>query len=306
MNLSMLLGGVILFIYSIDILSNDLLKLSIDSIKQKLKKFTSSFKSSLLTGFISTSIIQSSSALIMITIALINANLLTFDQSIGIILGSNVATTITSFIVGLNIEKFAPFIMLISLILIYSKNENISKTGKISFALGMLFFSIFLMSEATISLQEEPQIYTYINKVANNYFLSLLVGILLTSALQSSSVFIAIIQILALSGFISLHQAIPLIFGANIGTSFDPLLTIFNCNKESKKLAHFSIIFNILTVIFFTILLNPFTKLLDVIVSLIQANVAINIAIINILFNVLGVLITLPFLNKIKRYYAKW
>lgn len=306
MNLSMLLGGVILFIYSIDILSNDLLKLSIDSIKQKLKKFTSSFKSSLLTGFISTSIIQSSSALIMITIALINANLLTFDQSIGIILGSNIATTITSFIVGLNIEKFAPFIMLISLILIYSKNENISKTGKISFALGMLFFSIFLMSEATISLQEEPQIYTYINKVANNYFLSLLVGILLTSALQSSSVFIAIIQILALSGFISLHQAIPLIFGANIGTSFDPLLTIFNCNKESKKLAHFSIIFNILTVIFFTILLNPFTKLLDVIVSLIQANVAINIAIINILFNVLGVLITLPFLNKIKRYYAKW
>lgn len=306
MNLSMLLGGVILFIYSIDILSNDLLKLSIDSIKQKLKKFTSSFKSSLLTGFISTSIIQSSSALIMITIALINANLLTFDQSIGIILGSNVATTITSFIVGLNIEKFAPFIMLISLILIYSKNENISKTGKISFALGMLFFSIFLMSEATIYLQEEPQIYTYINKVANNYFLSLLVGILLTSALQSSSVFIAIIQILALSGFISLHQAIPLIFGANIGTSFDPLLTIFNCNKESKKLAHFSILFNILTVIFFTILLNPFTKILDVIVSLIQANVAINIAIINILFNVLGVLITLPFLNKIKRYYAKW
>ncbi len=306
MNLSMLIGGVILFIYAIDVLNNDLLKLSIDNIKGKLNKFTSSFKSSLLTGFISTSIIQSSSALIMITLAMINANILTFNQSIGIILGSNVATTITSFIVGLNIEKFAPFIMLISFIFIYSKNQKVSKISKISFALGMLFFSIYLMSQATLSLQESPKIYTYINKVANNYFLSLLVGILLTSALQSSSVFIAIIQILALSGFISLHQTIPLIFGANIGTSFDPLLTIFNSNKESKKLAHFSIFFNIITVIIFTILILPFKLLLDCITTIINANVAINIAIINILFNVLGVLITLPFLNKIKRYYAKW
>lgn len=306
MNISLLLGGVIIFIYSIDLLSNDLLKLSKDKIKLKLKRFTSTFHSSLLTGFISTSLIQSSSALIMLTIALINANLLNFNQSLGIVLGSNIATTITSFFVGLNLEKYASFIMLISLFFITSKNPKIAKSAKISFAIGMLFFSIFLMSQATINLKDDPKIYTFINKVANNYFLSLIIGILLTSTLQSSSVFIAILQILSLSGFISIHQAIPFVFGANVGTSFDPLLTLFSDSKESKKLAHFSIFFNIITVIIFTILLTPFTFILDKTITLFNANDAINIALINILFNLLGVIITIPFLNKIKRYYAKW
>ena len=306
MNIALLLGGIILFIYSIDLLTNDLLKLSIDKVKEKLKKFTSSFHSSVLTGFISTAIIQSSSALIMITIALINANLLTFNQSIGIILGSNVATTITSFIVGLNIEKYAPFVMLLSLLFINNKNDKLSKIAKIFFSIGLLFFSIFLMSTSTYNLQANPRIYTYINKVSNNYILSILVATLITMALQSSSVFIAIIQILALSGFISLPQAIPLVFGANIGTSFDPLLTYFSSNKESKKLAHFSIFFNVITVIIFTIFLIPFKTILNYITSLLNTNIAINIAFINILFNLLGVLLTIPFINKIKRYYAKW
>ena len=306
MNISLLLGGIILFIYAIDLLTNDLLKLSIDKVKDKLKKLTTSLHSSILTGFISTSIIQSSSALIMITIALINANLLNFNQSLGIVLGSNIATTITSFIVGLNIEKYSSLIMAFSIFFFTNKNPKIVKISKIFFALSLLFFSISLMSYSTINLQQNPKIYTYINKVANNFFLSLIVGILFTGALQSSSVFIAIIQVLGLSGFISLHQAIPLIFGANIGTSFDPLLTIFSCNKESKKLAHFSIFFNILTVIIFIIFLNPFTFILDKIASALHANIAINIALINILFNLFGVLITLPFINKIKRYYAKW
>lgn len=306
MNLSLLLGGVILFIYSIDLLTNDLLKLSIDKVKEKLKRFTSTFHSSVLTGFISTSIIQSSSALIMITIALINANLLTFNQSLGIVLGSNVATTMTSFIVGLNIEKYSSLIMLISLFFINNKNEKTSKIAKISFAIGLLFFSIFLMSQATHRLQENPKIYTYINKVADNYFFSLIVSTLLTIALQSSSVFIAIVQVLALSGVINFNQAIPLVFGANIGTSFDPLLTLFSCNKESKKLAHFSISFNILSVLIFTILLSPFKFILNKITLIFNANIAINIAFINILFNLFGVLLIIPFINKIKRYYAKW
>ena len=306
MNLTLLLGGIILFIYAIDLLTNDLLRLSIDKIKLKLQKLTSSFHSSFLTGFISTAIIQSSSALIMITIALINANLLTFNQSIGIVLGSNIATSITSFIVGLNIEKYSSFLMLISLFLIPNKNQKIAKAAKLLFAIGLLFFSINIMSYSTMNLTQNPKIYTYINKVSNNFFLSIIVGTLFTATLQSSSVFIAIIQILAMSGFISLNQAIPFIFGANIGTSFDPLFTIFSCKKDSKKLAHFSICFNILTVIIFTILINPFKLLLNNIATLLNANIAINIALINIIFNILGVLIILPFINQIKRYYSKW
>ena len=306
MNISLLIGGVLLFIYSIDLLTNELLKNSLDKVKNKLKKFTSTLHSSVLTGVISTSIIQSSSALIMITFALINANILTFNQSMGIVLGSNIASTLTSFIFGLNLEKYAWLIMGISLILMTNKNPKISQVSKICFTLGLLFFSIFLISQATISMQNNPKIYTFINNVTNNYFLSLVVATLLTIALQSSSVFIAIVQILGLSGFISINQAIPLIFGANLGTSFDPIFSLFSANKESKKLAHFSISFNFFSLLIFTILIKPFTYILNLTISIFNANIAVNIAMINILFNLLGVILIIPFINKIKRYYSRW
>lgn len=306
MNIFLLLSGVILFIYAIDSLTENLLKSSLNNVKNKLQKFTNSLYSSFFTGFITTSIIQSSSAIIMITFALINANILTFNQSIGIVLGSNIATTLTSFIIGLNVEKYAWIIMGISLLFIKNKNPKISQISQITFSLGLLFFSIFVISNASINLKENPKIYTMINNVASNYFLSIICATLLTISIQSSSVFIAIVQILGLSGFITFNQAIPLIFGANLGTSFDPLFSLFSANKESKKLAHFSIFFNFLSVIIFTILLKPFTFFTNHITSILNTNIAINIAIANILFNTFGVLLTLPFINKIKRYYAKW
>jgi phosphate:Na+ symporter len=124
--------------------------------------------------------------------------------------------------------------------------------------------------------------------------------------LQSSSVFIAILQVLSLSGFITLNQAIPFIFGANIGTTFDSFYGILSAKKDSKKLAHFNLFFNIGTVIIFSFLIKPFMKLVNYIINLFNFNIAINIAIANILFNILGVLVVLPFIPKIKKYYEKW
>ena len=145
MNLTMFLGGICLFIYSIDYLGKNLTHLSINKVKKKLNNLTSSTLKSLSTGFLATTIIQSSSAVIMLTISLINAKLLTFNNSIGIMLGSNIATTITSFIIGLNIEKISAYIMLLGLTLTFFKN-NIKKTGKITFSIGLLFYSLFLIS----------------------------------------------------------------------------------------------------------------------------------------------------------------
>ena len=306
MNITLLLGAIALFIYSLDSISKNLVTLSINKIKNKLGTITSSLSSSFLTGFISTTILQSSSALIMLTIALINAKLLSFNQSIGIVLGSNIATTLSSFLIGLNIEKIAPFFLLLSLPFLNFKNDKIRKPFTIIFFIFLLFYSFFLISISVSPLKDSPIILEYIKKTTDNFFLSLIIGVLLTATLQSSSLFIAILQILAMSNIITTIQAIPLIFGANIGTSFDALITLFSSNKESKKLAHFSIFFNILTTTFFIIFLNPFTSLLTIITNKLNTNPTMNIAIINILFNILGVLITLPFINKIKRYYSKW
>lgn len=306
MNITLLIGGIILFIYSIDLLNNNLINLSLNKVKEKLLKFTSSTPKSLLVGFISTALIQSSSAVIMLTISLINAKVLTFNNSIGIMLGSNIATTITSFIVGLNLEKISAYIMLLGLLMSFFANQKLKKAGKLTFNTGLLFFSLFLMSLATTHFKDSTILYNYIQNVSSSFFLSLIVGILITLILQSSSVFIAILQVLSLSNFISLYQAIPFIFGANIGTTFDSFYGILKAEKDSKKLAHFNLFFNTITVIIFSIFIKPFNTILKTIITPLNLNPAINIAIANILFNILSVLLTLPFIPKIKRYYAKW
>jgi len=305
MTLTLLIGGIILFIYSIDLLSNNLITLSLNKVKQKLLKLTSSTSKSLIVGFIATALIQSSSAVIMLTIGLINAKLLTFNNSIGIMLGSNIATTITSFIIGLNLEKISAYIMLLGIILISFKNK-FKKIGKVIFSIGLLFFSLFLMSLAIEDIKDSPLFYNYIQSVSNSFILSLIVGALITLILQSSSVFVAILQVLAMSNLITVYQAIPFIFGANIGTTFDAFYGILNSEKDSKKLAHFNLFFNISTVIIFSLFIKPFSYFLSLIISSLNLNSAINIAIANVLFNACGVIIALPFIPKIKKYYEKW
>lgn len=305
MKFTLLIGGIILFIYSIDLLSKNLITLSLSKIKQKLLQITSSTTKSLTVGFITTSIIQSSSAVIMLTIGLINAKLLTFNNSIGIMLGSNIATTITSFIIGLNLEKISAYILLIGMIFMSAKGKT-SKIGKIIFAIGLLFFSLFLISLSVDSFKDSTIFYNYVQSVSNSFILSIIVGALITIILQSSSVFIALLQVLALSGFISLYQAIPFIFGANIGTTFDSFYGILNAEKDSKKLAHFNLVFNIGTVIIFSILIIPFKSLITLVTNMFNFNPAINIAIANVLFNLIGVLLILPFIPKIRKHYEKW
>ena len=305
MTFTLLIGGILLFIYSIDILSNNLITLSLNNIKKKLFNLTSSTSKSIAVGFLSTALIQSSSAVIMLTISLINAKILTFNNSIGIMLGSNIATTITSFIIGLNLEKMSAYIMLVGAILMINKTK-FHKYGKLIFNIGLLFFSLFLMSLAITNFKDNPIFYNYIQSVSSSFILSIIVGALITLILQSSSVFITILQVLSLSNFITIYQAIPFILGANIGTTFDSFYGIINAEKDSKKLAHFNLFFNVSSVIIFSILLKPFTALLNLIIAPFNFNNAINIAIANILFNLLGVLITLPFIPKIKRYYSKW
>jgi len=306
MDVTTLVGGLALFLYSLESISSSLIKASIDKVKNKLTTLTKSFKSSFFTGFISTILIQSSSALIMLTIALINANLLTFNSSVGIVLGSNIATTISSLLFGINIEKISSILLLITLFITRSKNKKISSISKVFFYVFLLFFSLKLISSPLSSLKENPLMITYIKKSTSNFILSLIIGTLLTASLQSSSLFVALLQVLALNNIIDVNEAIPLIFGANIGTSFDALITLFTGNKESKKLAHFSILFNLSTSIFFSIFILPFKFIINSIISFLHSPAAMSIAIINTTFNILGVLLVIPFIKKIKRYYSKW
>lgn len=303
---TLLIGGICLFIYSIDLMSKNLEYLSQEKIKRRLTSATKSTGRGLFMGFISMAIIQSSSAVTILTISLINARLLSFENSIALVLGSNIATTITSFLVGINIENVSSVIMLFGVILMFSKKDRVHLAGRLILAIGLLFFSLYIMSLSILELKDSPVFYEYVQRVSDSFIISLVVGCLLTLVLQSSSLFVAILQVLAMAGFLSLKNAIPFIFGANIGTTFDSFFGIMHSKKEGKKLIHFHFYFNLLTVVFFSIFSNSFYKLVLVVISIASFNIKIQIAIANILFNILGVILVLPFLKQVKRYYARW
>lgn len=305
-NTTLLIASIALFIYSLDSISKSLLTLSIPKIKSKIKEATMSTKASFITGFLSTLLIQSSSAIIALTISMVNANILTFNQSIGIVLGSNIATTFSSLLIGINLEKISPFFLIISFLFSKSKNKKTSSIFKIIFFISLLFFSIYLMSYSLSDLKDTSALMPYIKKATHSPILGLLIGTLLTAALQSSSLFIVILQILASTNIITINDALPLILGANIGTSFDAILTLFSSNKESKKLSHFSIFFNVITSIVFFVSLPIFSKSITFITNIFSLSVQTSIAISNIIFNILGVILTIPFIKQIKRYYSKW
>jgi phosphate:Na+ symporter len=192
--------------------------------------------------------------------------------------------------------------MLIGIILLIFKN----KYGKPLFYIGLIFYSFLLISFSVNQIKDNQLFLFCISTFSSSFIMSLITGTLITVVLQSSSVFVAILQILAISGLLTIEQAIPFIFGANIGTTLDSFYGVFGDKKDAKKLASFNLMFNVLSVIIFSILINPFKYIIRLIINALNQNISINIAIINIVFNTLSVLIVLPFVNKIKKIYDKW
>ena len=260
----MILAGLGLFLFGIEYMGDGLKGYSGDKMKDIIDKYTSSPFKGIVIGAFVTCLIQSSSGTTALAIGLIRSGLMTLEQSIGIIMGANIGTVITSVFVGLKVSQYAVyFIILGAAFLMFSKNKKTKYMGQIIFGFGCLFYGLELMGDNLANISKVPEFTQVANYLSQNPWLGLLGGTLLTTAVQSSAAVIAIAQQMYGAGAIGLSIALPFLFGSNIGTTITAVLASFGGTVPAKRAAFFHVLFNVVGSLLFMIVLSPFTLLIE-------------------------------------------
>lgn len=293
-----LLGGLALFLYGMEMMSSGLELVAGDRLRVVIEKMTSNFFKSIFVGALVTAIIQSSSATTVMVVGFVNAGLMTIYQSVGIIMGVNIGTTITGQLVALNISTIAPIIAFVGFLLnTFSKSKKKKYVGQAVIGLGFLFMGMQFMSDSMEPLRDYPGFATLMTKF-DNPILGVLAGTGVTALLQSSSASLGILQAVANQGVISLHSAMYIILGFNIGTCVTSVLSSVGSSKNARRTALVHVLFNIIGTIIFVC--ASFVIPIDKIVISFSRNLpAAEIANLHTLFNVVTTILLIPFSKKL-------
>ncbi len=287
--------AIILFVFGLESFSTEIEQISGEKFRKFLARATKIPAIGVLIGALVTAVIQSSSATSVIAVGLVNAGVLSFKSSVGIVFGANIGTTITAQLVAFKLTAFAPVFIIIGFLLSFVRSK-ISIFGKSIFYFGFVFFSLNLISAALAPLQNEPALTKYLIQPQNPLF-AILVGCLFTAAVQSSSVTTGLAIIFTQQGLLSLENAVPLIMGANIGTTATALLAMLNMDVAAKKTALSHFFFNVGGVLIFLPILLLFGDRLNEF----DANPAVALANIHLVFNVVASLIFVVLINPFTR-----
>lgn len=293
-------GGLGIFLFGLNFMGDGLQKAAGDNLRSILNTFTSTPFRSILAGAVVTILIQSSSATTVLTVGLVSAGFMSLKQAIGVVMGANIGTTITAFIIGINIGAYAlPIIAIGSFLIFFSKNIFVQNIGKIILGFGALFIGLELMGSGMAPIEDLPQFRQLMLKFSSSPLLGVSVGTVLTLAVQSSSALIGILQEMFSHGSITLGAALPLLFGSNIGTTITAVLAALGTSIVAKRTAASHVIFNLIGTIIVMLLLNPFISLVITISEYLNLSPAIQIAFAHGLFNVINVLIQMWFISQI-------
>lgn len=292
------LGGLGIFLFGIKYMSEGLQKTAGDRLRTILEKLTANPLLAVLAGALVTTIIQSSSGTTVLTVGLVNAGLLSLRSAIGIIMGANIGTTITSFIIGFKISQYAlPIIAVGAVFIFFSKKKTLNYLGQVIFGFGMLFLGLTLMSNGMKPLRSSEVFVHFMETLSDLPLLGVLVGTIFTVIVQSSSATIGVLQGLAESGGITLEQALPILFGDNIGTTVTAALAAIGTSIAAKRAAATHVLFNVIgTLIFLPLLtIGIFPYVVELIAG--SMNIKMQIAWAHGIFNVSNTLIQLPFIG---------
>ena len=289
----MLLGGLALFLYGMQMMSNGLETAAGNKMKQILEKLTSNRIKGVLVGAIITAVIQSSSATTVMVVGFVNTGLMTLNQAVWVIMGANIGTTITGQLIALDIGAIAPLIAFLGVACImFVKNEKVRHISSIFAGLGVLFIGMDMMGDAMAPLQDSA---TFINFMTTfkNPLMGIAIGAIFTALIQSSSASVGILQALASTGMIPLSSAVYILFGQNIGTCITAVLAAIGTRPNAKRTTIIHLMFNIIGTIIFTIisLTTPFVSIMEGITS----DPVAQIANVHTTFNIITTLLLLPF-----------
>ncbi|MCR5215629.1 MAG: Na/Pi cotransporter family protein [Lachnospiraceae bacterium] len=298
-----LCGGLGLFIAGMNMMSRGIEKVAGDRLRDMLKRLTTNRFLGLIVGLFFTAVIQSSSAATVMTVTFVNSGLMTLLEASGIILGANIGTTVTALLVAFKLSAVAPIFVFVGAILCnYVKNPTARKSGDIVMGFGILFLGISMMSGAMAELREIPEVIQFFANFTNP-FLAVLLGLAITSVVQSSSVTVSILVVMASQNLVDLHICMFVILGCNIGACTSAMLASLGGTKNAKRTAWIHLLFNIFgTVLMFVILLVAS----DVVENIIHffagtgsdsASLGRNIAVAHLTFKVFQVIVFYPFMN---------
>ena len=300
------LGGLGLFLYSIKTMGDGLQQAAGDRLRYYIDKYTSNPFLGVLVGIVVTALIQSSTGVTVITVGLVSASLLTLRQAIGIIMGANIGTTVTSFIIGFKLGEYAlPLIFLGTMFLFFTKNRTVNNIGRILFGVGGIFYALNLISAGMSPLKDLPQFKEYMVTLGQNPILGVVAGAVITVLIQASSATIGILQGLYAGGFLDLKGALPVLFGDNIGTTLTVIIAAAGANISAKRVAATHVTFNVLGTILCLILLGPFTSMIEYFQALLHLSPEMTIAFSHGAFNVSNTIVQFPFIGALAYFVTK-
>lgn len=292
-NLFNMLGGLGLFLLGIREMTQSLEKVSDSFIKDTIDKFTKNKYMAAFIGVIITVIVQSSSAVTVIVVGMVEAGLMALNQAAAVIMGANIGTTVTSLIIAINLLSLAPLFIFEGVVFVFFKNKFLKTLGSILTGFGILFLGMNMMSSAAKPLSNLPIVKEFLISF-NNPIIGVLFGVTFTAVVQSSSVSIGMLEALGLAGTISLRNAAFIIYGQNVGTCITALFAAFGTGKVAKRTVAIHFLFNIIGAVMF-IGLTLFTPFLQLIEKIFSQNIMFQISSLHILFNVVSTIILLPF-----------
>ncbi|WP_017756251.1 Na/Pi cotransporter family protein [Calidifontibacillus oryziterrae] len=291
------LGGLGIFLFGIKFMGDGLQKSAGNKLRDILDKFTTNPIMGIFAGIIVTVLIQSSSGTTVLTVGLVNAGFMTLKQAIGVIMGANIGTTVTAFIIGIKISDYAlPIIAAGSILLFFFKNKKVHYIGQCVFGFGALFFGLELMGDGMKPLRSLEAFQELTVSMSNNPLLGVIIGTVFTVIVQSSSATIGILQELFSQGALDLKAALPVLFGDNIGTTITAILASIGSSIAARRAALTHVIFNIVGTTIFMIILGLYTRFITNLQTSMNLNEEMTIAFAHGTFNIANTLMQAPFI----------
>lgn len=305
MNLTIVLsmtGGLGLFLYGMRIMSDSIEKVAGAKLRGILERLTTNRFTSIFVGMIFTAAIQSSSACTVMVVSFVNSGLMTLTQAAGVIFGANIGTTVTALLVSFKLEKVAPLILLLGvLIVMFCKKQKVSRWGDVIIDFGVLFMGLSTMSGAMAGMKDSPAV-LHMFASLRSPFVAVILGAVLTAVIQSSSVTVSIMVLLANQGLLGLDIGLYIILGCNIGACTSAILASLNGKKDAKRAAAIHLIFNVIgTVIVFIIFLLDVHQIVGVLTAIAGNNMGRVVAYAHTSIKIFQVIIMMPFIKGIVR-----
>ncbi|WP_246020176.1 Na/Pi cotransporter family protein [Lysinibacillus telephonicus] len=292
------LGGLGLFLFAIKFMGDGLQKAAGDRLREILDRFTTNPLMGVLVGIVVTVLIQSSSGTTVITVGLVSAGFMTLRQAIGVIMGANIGTTVTAFIIGFDVGAYSyPIMALGAVLLFFFKKNTIQNIGQILFGFAGLFIGLEMMGDGMKPLRDWDAFIDLTVNFSDHPILGVIAGTLFTVVVQSSSATVGILQGLYSEGLIPLGGALPVLFGDNIGTTITAVLASLGASITARRAAASHVLFNIIGSIIFLLILPLFTNYVEWISGALNLEEKMQIAFAHGTFNVVNTIIQLPFVG---------